>query len=147
MSLKSLFKKVVPSKKAEPDPPPAAPEMEIQYEMPFEKLDTRIEKIGAVAEIDIFVNDEKYSIHTLAGETKVGRDPAQCDIAIPELVVSKLHCSFYAVGEDYFIKDHDSTNGIYVNNEKVTQDRLIQHNDAILLGKKGTVKIIFHKRR
>ncbi len=146
MSLKSFFNKFKPDKPEEEPFPDASGEEEVQHEIAFDKLDTRVEPPGSVAEIDIYVNNQKTSIFPLANQTKIGRDPQQADIAIPELIVSKLHCTFYNLGDYYFIKDNDSTNGIFVNNEKVTEDRKIENGDVILLGKKGTVKIIFHKR-
>jgi pSer/pThr/pTyr-binding forkhead associated (FHA) protein len=146
MSLKSFLKKVIPGKKTEADPAANKKGIDIQYEMPFEKLDTRIETIGTLGEIDIYVNDEKTSIHPLGLEAKIGRDPAESDIVISELIVSKLHCTIYCRADDYYIKDNNSTNGTYVNNQKVTTDRMLENDDLILLGKKGTVKIIFHKK-
>ncbi len=148
MSLKTLFNKIVPGKK-----PNAEENIEEniessdRHELPFEKLDTRIERIGSVGEIDIYINDEKNSIHTLASATKIGRDPSQSDIIISELIVSKLHCTIYNIENDFYIKDNDSTNGVYINNEKIESEQRIENGDVILLGKKGTVKIIFHKRR
>lgn len=146
MSLKSLFKKIIPGKKTGEESAVETQDTEIQYEMPLEKLDTRIEKIGTIGEIDIYVNDIKTTIHTLASETKIGRDPAISDIAIPELIVSKLHCTIYPEGDHFFIRDNESTNGVYVNNERISIDQQLRNDDVILLGKKGTVRIIFHKR-
>jgi pSer/pThr/pTyr-binding forkhead associated (FHA) protein len=148
MSLKSFFKKIVPGKeKEETEPFPDKKEMVIQYEMPFEKMDTRTESVVVGPEIEIYINNEKNSIHSLGLETKIGRDPAQCDVVISELVVSKLHCTIYSRGEDFFIKDNHSTNGVIIGTQRVTTDRQIEDGDVILLGKKGTIKIIYHKRR
>ena len=148
MKLKSLLKKFVPGKTKE------APEVStsedknevIQHEISFERRETRIEGPGAVGEIDIYVNDEKTNIHTLGLVTKIGRDPAQADVTIPELIVSKLHCIIISQGGRFFIRDNDSTNGIYINNQKVDEQE-IKDGDAILLGKKGMVKLVLHIRR
>lgn len=146
MSLKSFLSKFKSEKKPDEPIPDEQQEDMVQHELAIDKLDTRVEPPGSVAEIDVYVNNQKTSIHPLQNQTKIGRDPQQADITIPELIVSKLHCTFYSLGDYYFIKDNDSTNGIFVNNEKVTEDRKIENGDVILLGKKGTVKIIFHKR-
>jgi pSer/pThr/pTyr-binding forkhead associated (FHA) protein len=148
MKFKSLLTKFIPGKKKKsPEDRPGEEKTEvIAHEISFERRETRIEEPGAVGEIDLYVNDDKTNIHTLAPVTKIGRDPAQSDIVISELIVSKLHCIIFSQGERFFIKDNDSTNGVYVNNEKVAEQEL-KNGDTILLGKKGTVKLIFHLRR
>jgi len=148
MKFKSLLTKIIPGKeKKSPGDRPIEDRTEvIEHEISFDRRQTRIEKPGAVGEIDLYVNDEKINIHTLAPITRIGRDPAQSDIIITELIVSKLHCTIYSQDDRFFIKDNDSTNGIYVNHEKVAEQEL-KNGDTILLGKKGTVKLLFHLRR
>ncbi|MCP5048592.1 MAG: FHA domain-containing protein [bacterium] len=147
MNLKSLFKRKKDKKTQEIPPAPGNQPAEdvIQHEISFDKMETRLETRDTVAEIDIYVNNEKTNIHSLATETRLGRDPSQSDIIISELIVSKLHCTIYSRENHYFVRDEDSTNGIYIDNEKITE-RAIKNGDIILLGKKGTVKIIFHQR-
>jgi hypothetical protein len=96
--------------------------------------------------IDVYINDEKTDSYDITPtvETRIGRDPSQADIPIPELIVSKLHCTIYYKGDAFFIKDNDSTNGTYVNSQKITE-HMLEDNDFVTLGKKGTVRIIFHK--
>ena len=147
MKFKSLLTKFIPGKKKSPDDRPIEDKTEvIEQEISFDRRQTRIEEPGIVGEIDVYVNDDKINIHTLTPVTRIGRDPGQADIVISELIVSKLHCTIFSQGERFFIKDNDSTNGIYVNHEKVTEQEL-QNGDTILLGKKGTVRLIFHLRR
>ena len=148
MKFKSLLTKFIPGKKKKsPEDRPGEEKTEvIEHEISFDRRETRIEEPGAVGEIDLYVNDDKISIHTLTPVTKIGRDPAQADIVISELIVSKLHCIIFSRDERFFIKDNDSTNGIYVNHEKVIEQEL-KNGDTILLGKKGTVKLVFHLRR
>jgi pSer/pThr/pTyr-binding forkhead associated (FHA) protein len=147
MKFKSLLTKFIPGKKKSPDDRPIEDKTEvIEQEISFDRRQTRIEEPGVVGEIDVYVNDDKINIHTLTPVTRIGRDPGQADIVISELIVSKLHCTIFSQGERFFIKDNDSTNGIYVNQEKVTEQEL-QNGDTILLGKKGTVRLIFHLRR
>jgi hypothetical protein len=148
MKFKSLLTKFIPGKKEKsPEDRPGVEKTEvIEHEISFDRRQTRIEEPGVVAEIDLYINDEKANIHTLGSITKIGRDPAQSDIVISELIVSKLHCIIFSQDERFFVKDNDSTNGVYVNHEKVTEHEL-KNGDAILLGKKGTVKLVFHIRR
>ena len=120
-----------------------------QHEISFK--DTVIEAVHRVEgfrgenEIDIYIHGEKSKIYQVKTETHIGRDPSQVHIAIPELIVSKFHCTLYFVGNDVFIKDNNSTNGTYVNGQKIS-DRQLDDEDVITLGKKGIVRIIFHKR-
>jgi pSer/pThr/pTyr-binding forkhead associated (FHA) protein len=148
MKLKSLLTKYIPGKKKKsPGDQPGEDKTEvIEQKISFERRQTRIEAPEAFAEIDIYINDEKTNIHTLGQITKIGRDPAQADIVISELIISKLHCTIFSQDERFFIKDNDSTNGIYLNHEKVT-DQELKNGDTILLGKKGTVKLVFYIRR
>ena len=147
MKLKSLLTKFIPGKKKEsPEDRPGEDKTEvIDQELSFDRRQTLIEGHGGVGEIDVYVNDDKINIHTLAPVTRIGRDPGQADIIISELIVSKLHCTIFSRGERFFVKDNDSTNGLYVNHEKVVEQEL-KNGDTILLGKKGTVRLIFHLR-
>ncbi|UCH95018.1 MAG: FHA domain-containing protein [Candidatus Aminicenantes bacterium] len=147
MKLKSLLSKLSGKKKKSPVVPPIEDTDEvIQQEISFDRRQTRIEEPGVVGEIDVYVNNEKMNIHTLAPVTKIGRDPSQSDIIISELIVSKLHCTIYSQGERFFIKDNHSTNGVYINHQQITEQE-IKNGDMILLGKKGAVKLVFHIRK
>lgn len=141
MSLKSFVGKMFGKK----DPGDETRD-EVRHEVSFK--DTSIEPISvpdAVGEIDIFVKGEKTNIYEIAGETRIGRDPSQCEIAIPELIVSKRHCSIYPEDGIVYIKDYESTNCTYVNGEKIVGAKL-NHNDEITLGKKGTVRIVYRQK-
>ncbi len=147
MSLKNMIGKVFSKKETPGDPTEGEPEVTI-HEVSFK--DTMVEKPRKPPEvpeneIDVYVHDEKIKIYQIKTETHIGRDPSQTQIAIPELIVSKFHCTLHFKDKDLFIKDNNSTNGTYVNNEPVT-DRKLEDNDIITLGKKGTVRIVYHKR-
>lgn len=73
----------------------------------------------------------------------IGRDPGQALVVIQEPIVSKLHCQIFARGGQVFVKDLNSTNGVYIREEKIGEHRL-QDGDQVFLGKKGTVRIVYH---
>jgi len=73
-----------------------------------------------------------------------GRDPGQALVIIQEPIVSKLHCQIFHRGGEVFVKDLQSTNGVYVNEVKVEEQRL-EDGDVIYLGKKGTVRILYRR--
>ncbi|MCK4835837.1 MAG: FHA domain-containing protein [Candidatus Aminicenantes bacterium] len=100
----------------------------------------------SIGEIDIFVKDKKISTTDIMDqEIRIGRDPTKSTIIISEPIISKLHCSLITENNRVFIKDNHSTNGTYINNEKISEQEL-ETNDIIFLGKKGTIKIIFRKK-
>jgi len=56
-----------------------------------------------------------------------------CDITIKDQKVSKKHASIKEIGSKLIIEDLDSTNGTFVNNEKITALEL-QSGDLISIG-------------
>lgn len=73
-------------------------------------------------------------------EITVGRDPGN-DFVVEFSAVSKYHAKFFKVGENYHIEDLGSSNGTFVNGEKITGSYLLSHGDLIGLGQ--TVKIVY----
>jgi sigma-B regulation protein RsbU (phosphoserine phosphatase) len=60
----------------------------------------------------------------------LGRSP-ECHVVIPVTSVSREHAHILRVGGQFFIEDQKSRNGTFVNNEQITQRRLLQDNDKI----------------
>jgi hypothetical protein len=141
-----------------PDFKPAAPAPAPADDIPADDMDmTQMETLpdsgdrqpapspGIHGKIEVLVGNQQISSYLVTDNPlSVGRDPAQSLVIIQEPIVSKLHCQIYARGGHVFVKDLNSTNGVYVNDEKVSEQEL-QDNDAVFLGKKGTVKIIYHR--
>jgi len=145
MSVKSIVGKIFSKKSSTKEP--SKEENEILHEIsekPTVAEGATEDKV--YYKIDLYVHDEKTNSYVIstAAETRIGRDPSLADITIPELIVSKLHCIMYFTDDGVFLKDNDSTNGTYVNGQEITEQKLEQ-NDTITLGKKGTVRIVFHK--
>jgi len=100
---------------------------------------------GLHGKIEVVVHGQQISSYLITDHPlPVGRDPGQSLVVIPEPIVSKLHCQVFARGGRVFVRDLSSTNGIYVNEEKVSERELLD-NDQVFLGKKGTVRIIYHR--
>jgi hypothetical protein len=100
---------------------------------------------GIHGKIEILVGGQQISSYLVTDNPlPIGRDPGQALVIIQEPIVSKLHCQVFAHGGQVFVKDLNSTNGIYVNEEKVSE-RQLEDGDAIFLGKKGTVRIVYHR--
>jgi pSer/pThr/pTyr-binding forkhead associated (FHA) protein len=63
----------------------------------------------------------------------IGRDP-QCHLRPKSEIVSKRHCALLVRGDAAFIRDFDSTNGTFINEEPVKGERELKHNDRLKLG-------------
>jgi len=100
---------------------------------------------GIYGKIEVTVGSQQINTYLVTDNPlTIGRDPAQALVVIQEAIVSKLHCSIFSRGGRIFIKDLNSTNGTYVSTEKVNE-RELKNDDIVFLGKKGTVKIVYHK--
>ncbi|MBW1996851.1 MAG: FHA domain-containing protein, partial [Deltaproteobacteria bacterium] len=60
------------------------------------------------------------------------------DIVIDNLAVSSYHAKIDKVGPNYILTDLQSTNGTFVNEERISSHRL-SHGDNILIGKHNLV--------
>jgi serine phosphatase RsbU (regulator of sigma subunit)/pSer/pThr/pTyr-binding forkhead associated (FHA) protein len=81
------------------------------------------------------------SLHILKGATPgevpltherviLGRNP-DCHVVIPVTSVSREHAQIVRLGNEFFIEDLKSRNKTFVNNEEVTDRRLLKNNDKI----------------
>ena len=72
----------------------------------------------------------------------IGRDK-HSDIVIPELTVSRNHAMIRCLGEgDYYLIDSGSSNGSFVNKQRVVAPKLLKHGDTITV---GTADILFEE--
>ena len=60
----------------------------------------------------------------------VGRDPTN-DLVIDHKLVSRKHARFERDEAGFYIRDLDSTNGTYVNGERITGVQLLRNNDEV----------------
>jgi len=63
----------------------------------------------------------------------VGRDP-QCHLRPASPLISKRHCALIQRDGKAFIRDFGSTNGTYVNDERVEGERELQNADQLKIG-------------
>jgi pSer/pThr/pTyr-binding forkhead associated (FHA) protein len=63
----------------------------------------------------------------------VGRDP-QCHLRPASALISKRHCALIQRDDKAFIRDFDSTNGTFVNDEPVEGERELKHGDQVKIG-------------
>jgi len=67
------------------------------------------------------------------GDTTVGRHP-ESDIFLNDVTVSRRHCRFAVSGETIAVEDSGSTNGTYVNDERVDRTDL-SPGDEVMVGR------------
>jgi pSer/pThr/pTyr-binding forkhead associated (FHA) protein len=67
------------------------------------------------------------------GNTTVGRHP-ESDIFLNDVTVSRHHCRFVVKGDSLVIEDSGSTNGTYLNDERVDSAKL-NAGDEVMVGR------------
>jgi pSer/pThr/pTyr-binding forkhead associated (FHA) protein len=67
------------------------------------------------------------------GNTTVGRHP-ESDIFLNDVTVSRHHCRFVAKGDSLTVEDSGSTNGTYLNDDRVDSAAL-QAGDEVMVGR------------
>ncbi len=65
--------------------------------------------------------------------TTIGRKAVN-DIHLDNLAVSGAHAKILMLGDDCFLEDLESTNGTYVNGDRITK-HVLKHGDKIAIGK------------
>ena len=66
-------------------------------------------------------------------EVAIGRDPSN-DIVINEAEVSRKHARLFLRGEIYVLEDLGSTNGTFVNGQRLISPQELRPGDMVLLG-------------
>ena len=74
---------------------------------------------------------ETYPIHRTHG-TIVGRSPTNT-VYVRDKNVSRVHCQLTVTGKGCVISDLQSTNGTYVNGERITE-KLLKPGDEVRIG-------------
>ena len=83
-----------------------------------------------------------FMIIPLSGENTIGRKPEN-DLVLNDTTVSGLHCTILTEEEKVFIRDENSTNGTFVNGNRISEKTELHPSDRISLGKQE-FNISFH---
>jgi pSer/pThr/pTyr-binding forkhead associated (FHA) protein len=76
---------------------------------------------------------EGKSIEIKLPQFLVGRDP-QCHLRPASPLISKRHCAIIQRDGKAYVRDFDSTNGTFVNDEPVKGERELHHDDQLKIG-------------
>lgn len=69
------------------------------------------------------------------GELRVGRRPAgTTGICLDNGFISRDHASFFYARDGWAIADHNSTNGVYLNNYRLTEPAYLKRGDLVRIG-------------
>ncbi|NLW49768.1 MAG: FHA domain-containing protein [Candidatus Brocadiaceae bacterium] len=78
--------------------------------------------------------DITSSLDLTSGDTVIlGRDSDRCQFVVLDSRVSQQHCKFSVSGDKLWVEDLNSTNGTFVNGERVST-ALVSPGDEIRLG-------------
>lgn len=102
----------------------------------FIRIDDGVE---TVAEGVLFVfssdeSDNKWHTVPLSGrkELTIGRE-SDCDITLPHISVSKCHAKIRHENDGWYIVDNESTNGVIVNNKRISGKEKLHEKDVIAI--------------
>lgn len=76
---------------------------------------------------------EGKSIPITLPQFVIGRDP-QCHLRPASALISKRHCAILVRGEKAFVRDFESTNGTFLNDEPVQGERELHDQDELKVG-------------
>lgn len=112
--------------------------------MPFYRTDRLTVKLGArAAELEVEMAGRRTAllfcpphppVEIPAGRrVSVGRGAA-CQLSIPRDDVSRRHCEVWRDGESFRVRDLGSTNGTYVNGQRIEEERALDPGDRLEVG-------------
>ena len=87
-----------------------------------------------MAQLIISLNKQIIKKLTLSEASYVIGRSSRCDIVLNERTVSAEHAHLVSVGDECFLEDLNSTNGVYVN-QIARQKHLLVDKDSVRIGK------------
>jgi pSer/pThr/pTyr-binding forkhead associated (FHA) protein len=88
-----------------------------------------------------FLTDPKGQEHRLPPQTATVGRSVECDVVIASKSVSREHSRLRREGRRWFVEDLGSTNGTYLNGERVINSLALLDGDSL---KVGDVTFVFH---
>jgi len=92
----------------------------------------------------ILSSDSPKEFELTRSEVIIGRDP-NVDLAIASPAISRRHARLMREGDGYVLEDLGSSNGTYVNDQKLTGRHLLKVGDQIRLGR--AVSLVYEAPR
>ena len=85
------------------------------------------------AKLIVVGGDAKAGEVNLTLPATIGRG-REASITLPHSLVSRMHCEFFEKEGKLFVKDLESLNGTFVNNNRITGEHVIEPQQLITLG-------------
>lgn len=102
----------------------------------FIRIDDGVETVseGVLFVFSSADSDNKWVSVSLSGKREliIGRDDS-CDIKLPHISVSKRHAKIVLENDGYYIIDSGSTNGVIVNNKRISGKEKLHEKDVIVI--------------
>ena len=99
---------------------------------------------GALGRLTILNGERAGEKIALGGSgIRIGREPAICEIVLDNPKVSRLHAEVVAMDGDVLLIDRGSSNGTFVNDQKIDRQALAD-GDVIYFGGRAAVAVVFH---
>jgi ABC-2 type transport system ATP-binding protein len=109
-------------------PPPAAPP-------PPDHEQTRVRQIPAVPTLALVSGPRAGLRVAVGGQLVVGRDPATADLVLEgDTDVSRRHAALSPAGGGVTVQDLGSTNGTFVNGQRITTAVALANGDRVQIG-------------
>lgn len=86
------------------------------------------------ATVEIWALDGVRRLELASGRVTVGKGAGN-DIALDDRTVSRLHATFEEFAEGWCLTDLGSSNGTYLNGERIWTQRRLRHGDEIRVGR------------
>lgn len=133
---------LTPPEKSEEEKKPVSEKIEEEEPLTLGRFDSQDEMHGKWI-IKVITGPSSGALFTLTpGQSYIiGSDPGSCDIILHDISISKNHARITLSEEmQASIVDLESRNGVYVNSQKIKNDRVLEEKDLITL---GTTSILY----
>lgn len=72
-------------------------------------------------------------VRVMSDALVIGRAP-ECELAIDDTYVSQQHARVFAKGGKWYVEDLGSTNGTFVNDQRLSSPAMVQSGDKVRVG-------------
>ncbi|HEY3057208.1 MAG TPA: trypsin-like peptidase domain-containing protein [Thermoanaerobaculia bacterium] len=109
-----------------------------------EPSDSTLRKRSVIGKFTILNGERAGEKLGLGGSgIRIGRESAVCEIVLENPKVSRLHAEVVSIDGKVMLIDRNSSNGTYVNDEKIDR-RYLKDGDIIHFGGRNAIAVAFH---
>ncbi len=96
--------------------------------------DPDTESEGARTLVRFWLEYQGHTLELRSGGVVVGRSSA-CHVVLDDALVSRRHAQFLVTAKTAVVEDFGSVNGVYVNGERISGQRVLRDGDRVQIGK------------